>query len=192
MSIIVTDSGSSDFTPHPEGQWAARCIDVVDMGWVRTDYGPKYKIRVVFYCGETETKEIEGEKRTFPLTVVGFFTASLNEKANLRKFLESWRGRPFLIEEAARFDMEKMLDATALIQVAHNKAANGKVYANITSIMRLPSAMSAPEKPDYTRVCDREGWTGPAPHPDTQPSEQPEEDPAAYTGTAYEDDDLPF
>ena len=189
--IIVTDNGGGEYTPHPEGQYAARCIDVVDMGWQRTDFGPKYKIRVVFFCGKVERREIEGEKRDVPLTVVQFFTASLNEKANLRKFLESWRGRPFTVAEAGRFDVEKMLDAPALIQVAHNKATNGKVYANITSIMRLPQGMNAPARPaDYVRVCERPEWTGPAPHPDTTPEH--EQDPGeTYTG--HDDDsDLPF
>lgn len=190
--IYVTDSGGGDFTPHPEGQYAARCIDVVDQGWQRTDYGPKYKIRVVFYCGQTERREIDGEKRDIPLTVVGFFTASLNEKSNLRKFLESWRGRPFTVAEATKFDMEKMLNATALIQVAHNKGQNGKVYANITSIMRLPQAMTAPTTPaDYVRVCDRPDWTGPAPHPDMAESKHDDEPAPAYTGSDP-DDDLPF
>jgi hypothetical protein len=191
--IIVTNAGGGDFTPHPEGQFAARCIDVVDMGWQRTDFGPKYKIRVAFFCGRTERREIDGEKVDVPMTVMGFFTASLNEKANLRKFLESWRGRPFTIAEAARFDMEKMLNAEALIQVAHNKATNGKTYANITSIMRLPPGMGAPvTPPDYVRVCDRPEWTGPAPHPDTVPDH--EQEPAqTYTGPNHnDDDDLPF
>lgn len=188
--IFVSDTGAGEFTPHPEGQFAARCIDVVDMGWQRTDFGPKYKIRVVFFCGRTERREIEGEARDVPLTVVGFFTASLNEKANLRKFLESWRGKPFLVEEAARFDMERMLDAKALIQVAHHKSTNGKTYANITSIMKLPQGMAAPDKPtDYVRVCDRPEWTGPAPHPDH--GESREEPAPTYTGH-QPDDDLPF
>lgn len=190
--IYVSDSGGGDYTPHPEGQFAARCIDVVEMGWQRTDYGPKYKIRVVLYCGKTEAREIDGEKRIIPLTVVGFFTASLNEKANLRKFLESWRGKPFTVEEAAKFDVERMLNATALIQVSHHKGNNGKTYANITSIMRLPPGMPAPEKPaDYVRVCDRPEWTGPAPHPDSVSHDDHHDEPApAYTGGG--DDDLPF
>lgn len=189
--IPVSDNGGGDYTPHPEGQYAARCIDVVDMGWQRTDYGPKYKVRVVFYCGKVERREIEGEKRDVPLTVVGFFTASLNEKANLRKFLQSWRGKAFSPEELTMFDLERMLDASALIQVAHHKAPNGKTYANITSIMRLPHGMAAPAKPhDYMRVCERPEWTGPAPHPDTTPEHEQEPAPA-YTGSS-EDDDLPF
>ena len=63
MAIYVSDKGGGTFTPHPEGQFAARCIDVVDVGWVKTDYGPKYKVRFVFFCDETDSKEIEGEGR---------------------------------------------------------------------------------------------------------------------------------
>lgn len=191
MSLVVSDTGGGDFTPHPEGQFSARCIDVVDIGWVRTDYGPKYKIRVVFFCGETVEREIEGEKRTVPLTVISRFTATLSPKGNLRPFLESWRGAVFTVSEAARFDMEKMLSAAAYIQVVHNKGTDGKTYANIKSIMRLPRGMEAPPIPkDYVRVCDRPDWTGPAPHPDHEQAHE-EEPAAAYTGT-NRDDDLPF
>lgn len=199
MAIIVSEGSTKKYTPHPEGQFAARCIDVVDMGWQKTDYGPKYKVRVVFYCGETEDREIEGEKVTMPLTISCFFTASLHEKANLRAFLESWRGKSFTSEEAQAFDLEKMLGAAAFIQVTHNHASNGNTYANVKSIMRLPQGMTPPAIPsDYQRVCDRPDWEGPAPHPDMRtsttqpdPSEPEIEDTTDY-GAAEPEDDLPF
>jgi hypothetical protein len=59
--------------------------------------------------------------------------------------------------------------------------------------------MEAPGAPtDYERVCEREGWEGPAPHPDmvtskTQPdpSEPEVEDTTDYSAPAF-DDGLPF
>ena len=192
MSLVVKASGETEYTPHPEGQYAARCIDVVDMGWQQTDFGPKYKLRVVFYCGRTEEREYEDGKRTVPLTVVGFFTASLHEKANLRKFTRAWRGRDFTDAELDGFDFEKMVGAPAFIQVEHNHA-NGKTYANIASIMRLPEGQTAPDTPaDYVRVKDREDWPGPAPHPDMEAGKN-EPDPSEGDSGMYEpDDDLPF
>lgn len=196
MAIIVSEGSGKTYTPHPEGQYAARCIDVVDMGWQKTDFGPKYKVRVVFYCGETEEREWEGETNQMPLTISCFFTASLHEKANLRGFLESWRGKSFTHEEAKAFDLEKMLGAVAFVQITHNNAANGKTYANVKSIMKLPKGMEAPDAPaDFERVCERPDWEGPAPHPDMvsstsqpDPSEPEVEDTTDYGA----DDDLPF
>ena len=197
MAIIVSEGSNKTYTPHPEGQFAARCIDVVDMGWQKTDYGPKYKVRVVFYCGEKEEREFEDGKKMMPLTISCFFTASLHEKAILRAFLESWRGKAFTSEEAQAFDLEKMLGAVAFIQVTHHHANNGKTYANVKSIMKLPQGMTPPSVPaDYERVCEREGWEGPAPHPDmvsstTQPdpSEPEIEDTTDY---GIKDSDMPF
>lgn len=193
MAIIVSDSGGGNFTPHPEGQYAARCVDVVDMGWQRTDYGPKYKVRVVFFCGEFLDKEVDGKTVNMPMLVSSFFTASLHEKSNLRQFLESWRGAVFTADELGRFDLEKMLDAPAFLQIIHRKVGE-KTYANIKSIMRIPQNMTPPDTPaDFERACDREGWTGPAPHPDhdrsaADPGDSVPEDTTDYSA----DDDLPF
>lgn len=196
MAIIVSDQGGGkDFEPHPEGQFAATCVDVVDLGWRKTDYGPKYKIRVVLFCGEYVEREIDGENKRLPMLVMEQFTASLNEKANLRKFLESWRGQSFTDDEAKSFDMERMLNAPAFVQIKHGKGGNGKTYANVSSIMRLPKGMTAPGVPDdFQRACEREGWEGPAPHPDMSPATTPAEEPAeAFTGGGDDDDDsLPF
>lgn len=195
MPIYVSEGSGATYTPHPEGQYAARCIDVVDMGWQDTAYGLKYKVRVVFFCDEWQEREIDGEKKRVPLTVASFFTASLHEKAKLREFLESWRGKSFTSEEAQKFDLEKMLGAPAFIQVTHNHA-NGKTYANIKSVMRLPKGMTPPPVPsEYDRVCEREGWTGPTPHPamsQPDPAEPEVEDTTDYSGAIHPDDDLPF
>jgi len=192
MSVIVKGGGESNYTPHPEGQYAAQCIDVVDMGWQRTTFGPKYKIRIVFYCGKTEAREFEGVTKDVPLTVVGFFTASLHEKSNLRAFARSWRGADFSDDEVrGGFDFDNMVGAPAFLQVEQS-SVDGKTYANIVSVMRLPEGMSAPASPDYERVCEREGWQGPASHPDEMTSRtepDPSESAPNYTDP---DDDLPF
>ena len=198
MPIIVSEGSNKTYTPHPEGQFPARCIDVVDMGWQKTEFGPKYKVRVVFYGGETEQREFEGVTRTMPITISCFFTASLHEKANLRGFLESWRGKSFSEDEAKAFDLEKMLMAPAFLQITHN-SVGAKTYANVKSIMKLPKGMEAPTVPDdFERVCDREGWEGPAPHPDmvsstTEPDPgEPEMEDTTDYGASDFDDDMPF
>lgn len=151
--MIVKGSSGGTYTPHPEGQYGAVCVDVVDMGVVDGQFGPKHKLRLVFYCGESEARD----GGHIPLTVSEMFTASLHEKSNLRTFVKSWRGKDFSDEELNGFDFERMVGAPAFVDVQHHNAANGKVYANIASIMRLPSGMQAPQTPaEYIRVKDRE------------------------------------
>lgn len=191
MSVIVK-GGESTYTPHPEGPYPAVCCDVQDLGWEEhATYGWKYKIRLVFFCGlYTDEKEINGEKKRFPLTVSKKFTASLGDKANLRAFCRSWRGKDFDADTIRNgFDFEKMLGAPALIQVGHYQW-QGDTFAGIDSIMRLPKEMTAPTIPsDFTRMCQREDWKGPNPHPAmSQPD--PSEGPSSHGNDP--DDDLPF
>lgn len=173
MAIIVSEGGSSrTFTPHPEGAYAATCVDVVDLGFVETTFGTKHKLRIVFWAGENDTRDGEA----VPQLLFSTFTASLHEKSNLRTFLQSWRGRPFTPEELEAFDVESLIGAPAFVQVMH-RTVGDKTYANITSIMRLPKGQAAPgTPPDFVRFKDRE--------------QEPEaETPKPSTA---DDDDLPF
>lgn len=190
MSIIVKGGSETHYAPHPTGPFAAVCCDVQDLGWEEhPQYGWKYKIRLVFFCGEwTEEKEIEGERKRFPMTVAKKFTASLADKANLRAFCRSWRGQDFDPQTLRDgFDFEKMLGAPAFLQVGHFQY-QGETYAGIDTVMRLPKGMEAPAIPaDYTRLCNREDWAGPNPHPSVTRTE-----PEAPEIATEVDDDLPF
>lgn len=189
MSTVVKETGGT-FTPHPEGQYGAVCVDVQDVGWEHSEKwnNTKYKLRLVFFAGEWIEKEYDGEKRRVPLTVSKKFTASLNEKARLRAFAKSWRGSDFTSDElAGGFDFERMYGAPALIQVGHFEY-DGQTYAGIDAIMRLGRGDAPAVPPEYVRLKDREDWTGPAPHPDMSTPDdatEPHHD-------SDVDDDLPF
>jgi len=154
--IYLSDNSGGEFTPHPEGQYAAVCIDAVDLGMVDTTFGTKHRVRLVFFCDEWTEREIEGEKRRVPLTVQTTMTASLHEKANLRRFLESWRGRHLLLDELGRFDLETVVGVGAYLQITHAVTERG-TYANIQTIVKLPPGMAHPPSPsEYQRVKERE------------------------------------
>lgn len=201
MAIIVSNNGGGSFTPHPEGPFATTCADVHDLGMVEVTWQGttknQHKIDIYFYCGETVEKEYDGEKRTVPLLVRSRFTATLDDRGRLRPFLESWRGKKFTPEEEKAFDLETLILAPAFIQVSHNEV-NGKTYANIDAIMRMPKGMTQPDLPaDFKRVKDR---------PPREEQRQPvgAGAPASHAAPSYEDfdphapfsneaeDDLPF
>lgn len=151
MAIVAKKE--STFTPAPEGQWRAVCCDVVDLGIVETKWQEKikkqHKIRVVFQI-EEENPEIKK-----PYIVQQRFTLSMHEKARLREFLESWRGKPYSDGEAAKgIDVELMIGQNAVIQIAHNQK-NGDTWANIMSIMKPMKGMEALAVREYVRVKDR-------------------------------------
>ncbi len=108
----LSDKGGGDFEPPPAGTHVARCVQVIDVGtqhWTSAQYGPKSgrKIRLTWELSN-ETKVFDETKGEQPIFVSAEYTASLNEKSNLRKVLTSWRGKPFSDEELQGFDPRKI------------------------------------------------------------------------------------
>lgn len=129
------------FDPAPEGAHAAVCTQIVDLGKQETSYGMKDQLRISWEIAEM----MENGQ---PFAVSQFYTLSLNEKAKLRKDLESWRGRKFSKEELAGFDLEKLLGKPCLLNIVHNQVermGEDRVYANIASISPMPKGMTPPE-----------------------------------------------
>ena len=175
MAIVA----KNDIPPQvSDGQHPAVCCDVHDLGMVPTTYmgedtGLKHKIKVWFQVGETGD---DGKRK-----IVGQrFTLSMHENANLRKFLENWRGKKYTDAQAAQgVDVEKMLGHPALIQTT----TNDRGYADITSIMKLPDGMAQLEVADFVRFKDREQTN--ETHAGPGFDEMPE-------GLQDDDDSLPF
>lgn len=141
MGLMVSDSGGGDFQLAPEGTHRSMCYMVVDLGMQPSNFGPKHKVMI----GWELTDEPMDDGR--PFTVSARYTASLNEKANLRQHLEAWRGRKFTDEELAGFDVFNVLGVPCLVTVTHNhNQQSGKTYANVTSVTALPKSMQKPER----------------------------------------------
>lgn len=172
---IMAKAGAT-YPVCPSGSHVGICVDVVDLGLVKSEYGGKaktqHKIRLIWQTGELQ----ENGK---PFQVSKRYTLSLHEKAALRKDLESWRGRPFTGEELEGWDVESVLGAGALLSVVQN-ATGGNIYANVAAIMRPPKGTVLPIlDAGYMRVKDRKEDDE---HADDGP-------PAEWTAT---DDDVPF
>ena len=135
--MIVSETGPA-FEPIPEGSYTATCIRVIDMGTQTGAYGPKRKVLVTWEVPEHEVEDAYGDKK--PGLISQTYTASLSDKANLRRDLESWRGKKFTAEELKGFDLASVLGAGCLLGVVHNDS-DGKTYANISSILALPKGM---------------------------------------------------
>jgi hypothetical protein len=135
--MIVSASSRKEFQMHPEGAFAAICVDVIDLGMQESNFDGKtkmqHKVRIAFLTSE---KQENGE----PSYISQRFTASLDDRATLRSFLESWRGRKFTAEEALGFDMETLVGVGAMLEIIHEAGRKdpSKVYDNIFRIGRLP------------------------------------------------------
>jgi len=146
-------AASSPFTATPTGAFPARLIKIIDLGTQSGSYQGQdksaHKIMMTF--------ELLGEERMDdgrPFAISQRFTASMHEKASLRKFIGQWRGRSLSNEEVVSgFDIDKLLGVYALINVSESER-DGKTYTNIGSIMPLPKGMPKPEGVNPLQLFD--------------------------------------
>jgi hypothetical protein len=147
---VTAKNSDAKFKSHPEGQFVGQCVDCIDMGEVVQDFPdkPKYlaqKCALVFRTGEKndETGEF--------IDVVGEFTVSMGENANLRKFLEQWRGRPYTQDQVDEgVPLDKLVGNWALLTISQKPSKKGRMYAVIVSAVGVPKQMQGSLTP----------WTG--------------------------------
>jgi hypothetical protein len=69
----------------------------------------------------------------------------MHEKASLRKWLESWRGKAFTEDESKQFDVAKLVGAPCLLNVIHKEKKDGNKRADIASVSTMPKGMTCPD-----------------------------------------------
>ena len=118
MSLTVKETGEG-FKQVAPGTYPARCIKVIDLGTQHGEYqGKPTTKQQIMVTWELPTELIEeGDFAGQPYAVSKFYTASLGEKANLRKDLEAWRGRAFTETELAGFDVKAILGKSCMVTI---------------------------------------------------------------------------
>ena len=123
--------------------YQAVCYTVVDLGTHEETFkGKDIDRRLILITFEIPTERIEiknedGTTEDKPRVISWRNTFSMNEKSNLRKMMESWRGKPFSETQAYDFEFKSLLGVNALIQVAHKTSqSSGKEYAYIQSVTK--------------------------------------------------------
>jgi hypothetical protein len=167
MAIIASNKGggSSNYAPIPAGNYIARCYQMIELGTTReTILGNEkdlHKIRLTFEL-PTEVKVFNEEKGEQPLVISKEFTLSMNEKASLRIFLKSWRGKDFTEEEAKCFDVTKLLGAPCMLNIIHkpSKKDPSVIYAVIGSCSPVPKGLKVDKQINETFVLsyDEFSW----------------------------------
>lgn len=138
------NGGSKDFASAPAGTHVARCVKLIDIGTQAGEYQgqPTFRRQVVITFELSNELMPDGEYAGQPFTVSKYYTASLHEKAGLRKDLVNWRGREFTDEELKGFESKNILGKPCMIQLTPND--KGKV--RITGVMSLPKGTTAPDQ----------------------------------------------
>ena len=144
MALIAKETGSGDFTPIPEGMHHAICYGIYDLG---THFSEKFgksahKVLILWEIPNIRIDvEVGGEVKNLPKSISKQYTLSLNEKAILRKDLESWRGKRFSKDELGGFDLARLIGANCQLQILHHEK-DGRVYSNIQTIVPVMQGMS--------------------------------------------------
>lgn len=148
MPIYATNTGTKREL-IPAGNYIGRCYQMIHIGTVQESYmgEPKQfnKVRIGWEL-PTERRVFREENGEQPFVISKEFTLSMNEKANLRKALASWRGKDFSEDEVKSFDITKLLGVPCMINVIHKPKATDPsiVYEQIASITPVPKGLPVP------------------------------------------------
>lgn len=146
-----------EFVSPPTGTHLARCIKIIDIGTQTGEYKsePTVARKNVIYWELPYEKMDDGK----PFIVSKFYTASLGEKANLRKDLVAWRSKEFTPEELRGFDSKNILDKACQVTIIQKE--NGKT--SVAGISGVPKGVEIPDRYNdlfYFMLDDftQEGW----------------------------------
>lgn len=150
-------SNSTSFRPCPEGAIQGILVDIVDLGLITSTYNNEtktaHKINLVWQVDE---RKDDGTR----FLVFQRQTLSLHPKANLRKVVETIRGKKFTDEEVeAGFEVDDLKGSVALLTIVHNQSGD-RVYANVNGVAPLPKGMTKIKAEDYERRAPKAGNAG--------------------------------
>ena len=154
MSLTVSaNSSTTIIEPVAQGTHLAVCGLLVDLG---LQLNKKYnklqpKVLIGWEIPDQTYTDVNGD--TKPKMVYNRYTANLNEGSNLRRDLATWRGRDFTPDELDEFKLQNIVGKSCFINVIHNDY-NGKVYANVSGIMALPSGVKPGKLSEPALVFD--------------------------------------
>lgn len=157
MSFIISEGATGRRELLDADNYVARCYGLVIIG-TKFDqrFGKAQTKVIVLWELPTATIAIEkdGQTEVLPRVQSATYTWSFNEKSNLRKTLESWRGRPFTAEELKGFDLRKVVGTPCLLNIIVSERDGGQKYNKITSITKLPNGFVCPKQVNESILFD--------------------------------------
>ena len=163
MAITAKKSETFERELIEAGNYVARCYRMVEIGTVDEEFlGVKkqmHKVRIGWEL-PTELKTFNPEKGEQPCVIDKEYTLSLADKANLRKDLQSWRGKAFSDDEAEAFDITKLLGVPCMLNIIHvqGKKDPTKTYQAIGRVSPMPKGLICPPQVNETFVFDFENF----------------------------------
>lgn len=179
---MIVSRPEKEYEPLPLGLQPAVCVTYYDLGFQRGYMDkPQHKVVLLF---ELEARRQDGSR----FIATKKYTASLGEKANLLKDLQSWRGVAFTADELRGFNLDQIKGKPCQLNLVSITKGNGDPYTVVDSILPRPRGWDAfiPETAaDYVPEWVAEAIEAQLP----APAQRHAAAPAAADGY---DDDIPF
>lgn len=161
MGLKVKKKKGASVPPIDGGTYPAVCIGVVDTGEQYSDLYKNYRDMVLLIWElPGQTVSVDGEDK--PRWLSKDFSASLNEKSNLYKFIKDWRSKPFTDEELSGeeggFDLREMLGQGCLLAVSLEAREDGTPRNKVNSAIAFPTGMAAPTPTSELLAFDMDAW----------------------------------
>ena len=157
--IILKESEGFTRDLIPPGQYLGICYSIIQLGTHPQTYqGETKDRRKVNICFELPDHKISTDKGPMPGAKSTTETLSFDKKANLRKMLENWRGRPFTPAELEGFGLRNVLGKPATIGIQHSDKGSDFI-SSVTGIMKgveVPKAVNEPYI--YSFTSPGENW----------------------------------
>lgn len=146
-----SDSGAKEWEQPETGNQVARCIRVIELGTQKKEYQGQtsWKRQTLVVWELPDNLMTDGEHAGKPFTISQFYTASLGEKANLRRDLEGWRGKAFTQEELNGFDQRKIIGQPCMLNLIDRE---GKV--RIGGVSSIPRGLQVPPQVNKSLFYD--------------------------------------
>jgi len=145
MGLKAPSGNNTSRAIAPEGAFVARCYQIVDLGTtMQTGQfpGKKRKVQFIFEL-PTELHEFERGDGLKPFYARSIYNLSMNEKAVLRRDIESWAGKKMSNEIAENFDIFTLLGKPCMVNITHVTKGDA-TYANIIGMSPVPKGLVCP------------------------------------------------
>jgi len=137
MSMIAKDNGGASIPPLEDGVYLAICSGLIDLGIQKSEqFNNESRKMMIQYQIIGEDIEFNGE--TIARKMHKQYGFSLGSKSNLRKDLESWRGKAFTDGELQGFNMTNIMNVPCQLQIINKERVGKSNYNDIAGIMALP------------------------------------------------------
>ena len=191
MITLTASSGSGTWENPDAGEHSAVLCDVILNKNEQTSFGEKDMLYLVF---QLESTMADGRRHSIRRK----FTASLNPKANLNKFLAKWRGKPIADGESINF--KGMIGIGCVLEIEHSEGMDGKIWANIDRARALAKGDWIKVDKDYDPQRTRDSIADKNPGStiaETTEAAKPEKKKPApkkqlNVSSASDEDDVPF